>query len=237
MNSLSFTVSDGVATLAIQRAAVSNAIDITHHPRACIWRSIKSKKAKRRKGGGDHRQQRCLLQRLGFAFGRSENPRGAAAGAFRNAPLHGPADPALERLPLSHRCGRQWRGGRRRHESRARERHHHRRRQCVLSAVVRALGSGAGCGDHFSPGAPHRRRPLLVVVDACGAHRRQDRARLGSRLCGGARRGGGAARASRGASACQRTMRGARPDSLPCTPRPSTIRCRSSCAPSAARRR
>src|SRR6202789_1312786 len=29
MNSLSFTVSDGVATLAIQRTAVSNAIDIT----------------------------------------------------------------------------------------------------------------------------------------------------------------------------------------------------------------
>ena len=29
MNSLSFTVSDGVATLAIQRSAVSNAIDIT----------------------------------------------------------------------------------------------------------------------------------------------------------------------------------------------------------------
>jgi enoyl-CoA hydratase/carnithine racemase len=29
MNNLSFTVSDGVATLAIQRTAVSNAIDIT----------------------------------------------------------------------------------------------------------------------------------------------------------------------------------------------------------------
>ena len=29
MNSLSFTVSDGVATLALQRSACSNAIDIT----------------------------------------------------------------------------------------------------------------------------------------------------------------------------------------------------------------
>src|ERR1700676_4444732 len=40
-------------------------------------------------------------------------------------------------------------------------------------------GSGAGCGDYFSPGAPHRCGPLAILLDARGTNRCQDRARLG----------------------------------------------------------
>ena len=68
MNSLSFTVSDGVATLALQRSACSNAIDIT------VIRAIHLALDQIQKGEGGakavvhHRQQRCLLQRTRPSF-------------------------------------------------------------------------------------------------------------------------------------------------------------------------
>ena len=149
-------------------------------------------------------------------------------------------DPLILRLSgfqISHRCRDQWRGGRRRHESCARERHHHRRRQRLFPAVVRAPRAGARCRHYLSPGAPHRRRPFPVVADARGKNRCQDRARMGPGVFGGSRppsfwRARKPWRIGLPPDPARFSGRFAR-----CIPRRSTIRCRNSCAPNAARRR
>src|SRR5580700_7407297 len=99
MDTLGFTVSDAVATLSIQRPAVSNAIDIT------------------------------IIRAIHTALDRSEDPGGAPESALRNAPVHGSVDPAAQRFPLSDRGGGQWRGGGRGHEPRSGQRSDHCRRE------------------------------------------------------------------------------------------------------------
>ena len=168
MSSLSFTVSDGVATLSIQRPAVSNAIDIT------IIRAMHLALDQIQKGDSGARAVVITGSDDVFCSGLDlhsidlKTAAGAAACAFRDAPLHGSADPAAQRLSLSDRRGGQRRRGRRRHEPGARERHHHGRRKRLFLPVLRAPRPGARCRHHLPSGAPHRRRTFAGLADAGG---------------------------------------------------------------------
>ena len=102
MNSLSFTVSDGVATLAIQRCAASNAIDIT------IIRAMHLALDQIQKGEGGARAVVITGSHGVFCSGLDLHSvdlqiRAAARqrAHFEMRRFMDPSDSAPERLPLS----------------------------------------------------------------------------------------------------------------------------------------
>ncbi len=236
-NTLSFTVSDGVATLSIQRSAVSNAIDIT------IIRAIHLALDQIQKGESGARAVVITGSNDVFCSGldlHSVDLKTQEARQRAHFEMRRFMDPLILRLSGF-------------------------RFPIVAAVNGAAVGAGmslalasdiiiAGENAYFLPSFAR----LGLVPDAgitfhlarrIGAGRSLSSLMLAERidaktaldwgpgLCRGSGRGSGDAGAGSGASACHRTVRGSGPDSFPARLRLSTIPCRNSCAPSAAPRK
>ena len=215
MNSLSFTVTDGVATLSIQRPAVSNAIDITiiramHLALDQIQKGDSGARAVVITGSNDvfcsgldlHSVDLKTLQarqRAHFEMRRFMDPLILRLSGFR-FPIVAAVNGAAVGAGMS----------------------------LALASDIIIVGENAFFCPSFArlglvPDAGitfHLARRIgggrsLGLVDAGGKDSRQNRPRLGSRLRGGAGCRGGRACAGGGAPARTRPVRGARPDSFP----------------------
>ena len=236
-NSLSFTVADGVATLSIQRAAVSNAIDITiiramHLALDQIQKGDSGARAVVITGSNDvfcsgldlhsvDLKTQEARQRAHFEMRRFMDPLILRLSGFRFpivAAVNGAAVGAGMSLALA---------------------------SDIIIAGENAyfhpsfarLGLVPDAGIYLPSGAAHRRRTLAVVLDVGRENRCGDGAVLGSGLLSGAGRRSRRACPGRGAPARDGALCRARPDSPRCTPRPSIIPCRNSCGPSAVLRK